>query len=93
MEIEMLHPQSGTAKLVSAPDRMSETPATYRRPPPVRGEHNGEVQATLGLQDSEIARLNVDGVTEGTQFAQMACAESIPPSGLSPPVPVPINGF
>ena len=46
MEIEMPHPQSGTAKLVSAPDRMSETPATYRRPPPVRGEHNGEVQAT-----------------------------------------------
>ena len=48
MEIEMPHPQSGTAKLVSAPDRMSETPATYRRPPPVRGEHNGKFRRRAG---------------------------------------------
>ena len=67
MEIEMPHPQSGTVKLVAAPARMSETPATYRRPPPVRGEHTGEgLRDVLGLQDSEIARLNGDGVTEGT---------------------------
>ena len=67
IEIEMPHPQSGTVKLVAAPAKMSETPVTYRRPPPVRGEHTGEVlRDVLGMKDSEITRLNADGIAEGS---------------------------
>ena len=66
MEIEMPHPLSGSVKLVAAPAKMSETPVTYRRPPPVRGEHTGEVlRDVLGIKDDEISRLNADGVAEG----------------------------
>ena len=66
MAIEMPHPQAGSVNLVAAPAKMSETPVTYRRPPPVRGEHTVEVlRDMLGLTDGEIARLRNDGVAEG----------------------------
>ena len=66
MAVEMPHPQSGSVKLVAAPAKMSQTPVTYRRPPPVRGEHTVEVlRDLLGLQDDEIARLRTDGIAEG----------------------------
>jgi crotonobetainyl-CoA:carnitine CoA-transferase CaiB-like acyl-CoA transferase len=45
---------------------MSETPVTYRRPPPVRGEHTVEVlRDMLGLTENEITRLRQDGIAEG----------------------------
>jgi len=66
MAIEMPHPQAGSVNLVAAPAKMSETPVTYRRPPPVRGEHTVEVlRDVLGLTDGEIARLRNHGVAEG----------------------------
>ena len=66
MEIEMPHPLSGSVKLVAASTKMSETPVTYRRPPPVRSEHTGEVpRDVLGTKDGEISRLNADEVAEG----------------------------
>ena len=66
MAIEMPHPQSGTVKLVASPAKMSETPVTYRRPPPVRGQHTSEVlRDLLGLADEEISRLRQDGIAEG----------------------------
>jgi crotonobetainyl-CoA:carnitine CoA-transferase CaiB-like acyl-CoA transferase len=66
MAIEMPHPQAGSVNLVAAPAKMSETPVTYRRPPPVRGEHTVEVlRDMLGLTDGEIVRLRNDGVAEG----------------------------
>jgi len=66
MAIEMPHAQSGTVKLVAAPAKMSETPVTYRRPPPVRGEHTSEVlRDLLGLADEEISQLRQDGIAEG----------------------------
>ena len=66
MAIEMPHPQAGAVKLVAAPAKMSGTPVTYRRPPPVRGEHTVEVlRDMLGLTGNEIARLRRDGIAEG----------------------------
>ena len=66
MAIEMPHPQAGSVHLVAAPAKMSETPVTYRRPPPVRGQHTVEVlRDLLGLKEHEIARLRREGVAEG----------------------------
>ena len=58
------------------------------------GRHNGSSGDVLGLQDSEIARLNGDGVTEGlVHIAAPPAPIDTAHSGLPPPVPVPINGF
>ncbi|QBE66072.1 CoA transferase [Pseudoduganella lutea] len=45
MRIEMPHPVAGTVPLVANPIRLSATPVTYDRPPPMLGEHTAEVLA------------------------------------------------
>ena len=63
MAIEMPHPQAGKVGLVAAPAKLSETPLTYRRPPPLCGEHTTEVlRDILGLSAGEIRRLHADGI-------------------------------
>jgi alpha-methylacyl-CoA racemase len=41
--------------------RMSETPGTVERPPPVPGQHTDEVMAELGMNSEEITRLRGTG--------------------------------
>ena len=45
MAIEMLHPATGNkpVKLIGSPIKMSQTPVSYRRPPPMLGEHTEEI--------------------------------------------------
>jgi len=59
MEIEMTHPASKTPiKLVGSPFHMSNTPVSYRLPPPVMGSHTAEVLTVLtGLSQAELADL------------------------------------
>lgn len=62
---EMRHSVNGgtTARLLASPIKMSQTPVTYRRAPPVLGEHTVEVMSDiLGLEDSEIEELRDLGV-------------------------------
>ena len=49
MKITMPHPlaASGEVDLIGNPVKFSETPVTYRRPPPYCGEHTDEVLAEL----------------------------------------------
>jgi crotonobetainyl-CoA:carnitine CoA-transferase CaiB-like acyl-CoA transferase len=57
---EMRHSVNGgtTARLLASPIKLSQTPVTYRRAPPVLGEHTVEVMSDiLGLEDSEIEEL------------------------------------
>ncbi|WP_281685470.1 CaiB/BaiF CoA transferase family protein [Thalassobaculum salexigens] len=43
---------------VAYPLKLSETPATYRRPPPILGQHTDEVlTGELGLDDEAVAKL------------------------------------
>ena len=65
MQIEMAHPLAGAApvNLIGNPIKMSETPATYRRPPPTMGEHTDEVLSELlDLDVEERAALRSNGV-------------------------------
>ena len=58
---DMLHPVCGPIPQVANPIRMSDTPVTYRRAPPVLGEHTHEVlSSVLGMSDPEIEALRLD---------------------------------
>jgi crotonobetainyl-CoA:carnitine CoA-transferase CaiB-like acyl-CoA transferase len=56
------HPTAGSLRLPGIPFKLSATPAAIRRPPPLLGEHTGEVLAWLGYEPSEVDRLRSEGV-------------------------------
>lgn len=65
MVVEMAHPATGgkPAKLIASPLKLSETPVSYRRPPPMLGEHTDEVLGEmLGLDTAAVSKLRDDGV-------------------------------
>jgi crotonobetainyl-CoA:carnitine CoA-transferase CaiB-like acyl-CoA transferase len=64
MEISMKHPLAdGDARLIGNPIKFSETPVTYRQPPPLLGEHTDAVrEEVLGLDAEERDRLRVNKV-------------------------------
>jgi crotonobetainyl-CoA:carnitine CoA-transferase CaiB-like acyl-CoA transferase len=59
--VEMPHPTAGTVKLVGSPLKLSDTPVSYVRHPPLLGEHTEEVLGELGYSDEEIKRLREEG--------------------------------
>lgn len=62
MRITMPHPISGTVDLIGNPVKLSETPVTYRHPPPQLGADTRSVlKEVLGLDDDRIAALARDG--------------------------------
>ncbi len=58
--VALEHPV-GTVKSVGNPIHLSATPVTYRRPPPLLGQHTAEVLADLGYSSGEVARLRQVG--------------------------------
>ena len=64
MEIEMPHPQSpAPIKLMGSPFHLSDTPVSYRLPPPVMGaDTEAALSALLGLSGEKIADLRAKGV-------------------------------
>ncbi len=64
MVVQMPHAatQAGV-RVIANPVRLSETPADYRRPPPVLGQHTDEVLGTmLGYDAARLAALREQGV-------------------------------
>jgi crotonobetainyl-CoA:carnitine CoA-transferase CaiB-like acyl-CoA transferase len=65
MEIEMAHPAAGgeNVKMIGSPIKMSATPVSYRRTPPMLGEHTDEVLGEmLGLDATACDDLRNKGV-------------------------------
>lgn len=61
MLVPIPHPQSPNLKVPASPLKLTETPPTVRRHPPMLGEHNEEVLLELGYTSEQIASLRQDG--------------------------------
>jgi len=57
MIVELMHPAVGPVRSVGNPVHLADTPVGYRLPPPMLGQHTGEVLAELGYAADEIGRL------------------------------------
>jgi crotonobetainyl-CoA:carnitine CoA-transferase CaiB-like acyl-CoA transferase len=57
MIVEQTHSTVGTVRSVGNPVHLSETPVSYRLPPPTLGQHTAEVLAALGYTPEAIASL------------------------------------
>ena len=62
MVVPVNHPLTDTLRLVASPMKLSATPVTYRRAPPLLGQHTDEVLAEFGLHPDQVAQLRVDGI-------------------------------
>jgi len=58
---EVDHPIAGRVRAPGIPVRLSETPGSVRRAPPLLGEHTDEVLRELDYAPAEIEKLRTDG--------------------------------
>ncbi len=63
MKFDLPHPLSGSVSQVNSPLRLSATPSTPERPPPLLAEHTRQIlRERLRLDEATLARLAADGV-------------------------------
>lgn len=62
LRVEMDHPSGVRLPSVAQPIRLSKTPVSYRRPPPLLGEHSREILAELGYDADRIDAFFKDGI-------------------------------
>ena len=60
--VTIAHPTVGDIRVVGAPYRLTETPATVRHHPPLLGEQTDEILAEMGFDASKIAAFHASGV-------------------------------
>lgn len=60
--VQLEHPLIDTVKSIGNPIHLSETPVSYRLPPPLLGQHNEEVLSGLGYGPEEMAKFEPRGV-------------------------------
>lgn len=53
----LMHPTIGATRVIGAPIKLSDTPASLRTAPPVLGQHTDAVLAELGYTPAEVAAL------------------------------------
>ncbi|GER08626.1 CoA transferase [Iodidimonas muriae] len=61
MRVDMDHPLGVSVPTVANPIHLSKTPVSYRRPPPLLGEHGDEILDELGIDPEDRARLKDSG--------------------------------
>ena len=61
--VQLEHPAIGTAKSIANPIRFSNTPVSYRLPPPLLGEHTREILQSLGYTIEDVRAMAADSAT------------------------------
>jgi glutaryl-CoA transferase len=61
--VQIEHPALGAAKSIANPIRFSGTPVSYRLPPPLLGEHTGEILASLGYTAENVESMAAESAT------------------------------
>ena len=59
---EIVHPKVGRMRMVGIPIKLSESPGEIRLPPPMLGEHTGEILLDLGYSADEVQQMRAEGV-------------------------------
>ena len=62
MTLDVPHPHSDALRLVASPLKLSATPVSLRRAPPLLGQHTDEVLDEIGVEADERGRLRTLGV-------------------------------
>jgi crotonobetainyl-CoA:carnitine CoA-transferase CaiB-like acyl-CoA transferase len=58
--VQIEHPALGAAKSIANPVRFSNTPVSYRFPPPLLGEHTGTILQSLGYTAEEVKSMGAE---------------------------------
>jgi crotonobetainyl-CoA:carnitine CoA-transferase CaiB-like acyl-CoA transferase len=61
--VQLEHPTIGTAKSIANPIRFSNTPVSYRLPPPMLGEHTSEILQSLGYSSEAVRAMVSEAAT------------------------------
>ena len=61
--VQLEHPTIGTAKSIANPIRFSNTPVSYRLPPPMLGEHTSEILQSLGYSSEAVRAMASEAAT------------------------------
>ncbi|MEB3102911.1 CaiB/BaiF CoA transferase family protein [Ferviditalea candida] len=61
MLFEMEHPTAGSIRMAGSPLKLSKTPVSMRRHPPLYSEHTREVLSELGYAEEEIEAMRSNG--------------------------------
>jgi len=62
MRVDVAHPVLGSMPQIGIPFKLSATPASIRRAPPLLGEHSAEILVELGYDAAAIDELRSNGV-------------------------------
>lgn len=62
MVVDMPHPNVPDLRVPNSPLKLTETPPSIRRPPPLLGQHNEEILQESGFSQEQIGRLREKGV-------------------------------
>jgi len=52
--VQLEHPSLGPVRSIANPIKLSDMPVSYRLPPPLLGEHTGEILQSLGYSKDQI---------------------------------------
>jgi crotonobetainyl-CoA:carnitine CoA-transferase CaiB-like acyl-CoA transferase len=64
--VQLEHPLLGAIKTIANPIRLSDTPVSYRLPPPLLGEHDGDILQDLGYSKDDAKCIMADQATRIT---------------------------